>query len=134
MGDGTITLRGSEEDYNYKMSCGMGDLTVNGESYADLSGSYKVTNAGAVGTIDLDCGMGSIDFDIESEEKRKRKHEKQKNWPGWSGFGRVKKRYPGPQEEKTTLGPGFVQKTGLAEEKIRSGPVLHGKSAILTGK
>jgi len=44
----------------------MGDLTVNGESYSDLSGSYKVTNAGAVGTIDLDCGMGSIDFDIES--------------------------------------------------------------------
>ncbi len=26
----------------------MGDLTVNGESYFDLSGSYKVTNAGAV--------------------------------------------------------------------------------------
>ena len=66
MGDGSITLRGREEDYNYKMSCGMGDLTVNGESYSDLSGSYKVTNAGAVGTIDLDCGMGSIDFDIES--------------------------------------------------------------------
>ena len=41
-------------------------LFKNGESYSDLSGSYKVTNAGAVGTIDLDCGMGSIDFDIES--------------------------------------------------------------------
>ncbi len=24
MGDGSITLRGREEDYNYKMSCGMG--------------------------------------------------------------------------------------------------------------
>ena len=65
MGDGTITMLGNEEDYNYKMSCGMGDLMVNGESYADLSGSYKVTNPGAIGTIDLDCGMGSIDFDIE---------------------------------------------------------------------
>ena len=49
-------------------------------------------------------------------------------------FRRVKKRYPGPQEEKATVGPGFVQKTGLAEENIRSGPALHGKSTILTGK
>lgn len=39
-------------------------------------------------------------------------------------FRRVKKRYPGSQEEKMTVRPGFVQKTGLAEENIRSGPVL----------
>ena len=32
-------------------------------------------------------------------------------------FRRVKKRYPGPQEEKMTVRPGFLQKTGLAEEK-----------------
>ena len=49
-------------------------------------------------------------------------------------FRRVKKRYPGPQEKKMTVGPGFLQKTGLAEEKICSGPVLHRKSTILTGK
>lgn len=49
-------------------------------------------------------------------------------------FRRVKKRYPGPQEEKMTVRPGFLQKTGLAEEKICSGPVLHRKSTILTGK
>lgn len=49
-------------------------------------------------------------------------------------FRRVKKRYPGPQKEKATVRPGFVQKTGLAEENIRSGPVLHRKSTILTGK
>ena len=62
-----------------------------------------------------------------------RKHEKKKNCP--DGMNRrVKKRYPGSQEEKMTVRPGFVQKTGLAEENIRSGPVLHGKSAILTGK
>ena len=33
-----------------------------------------------------------------------------------------------------TVGPGFLQKTGLAEEKICSGPVLHRKSTILTRK
>ena len=33
-----------------------------------------------------------------------------------------------------TVRPGFLQKTGLAEEKICSGPVLHRKSTILTGK
>lgn len=33
-----------------------------------------------------------------------------------------------------TVGPGFLQKTGLAEEKICSGPVLHRKSTILIRK
>ena len=33
-----------------------------------------------------------------------------------------------------TVGSGFLQKTGLAEKKIRSRPVLHRKSIILTGK
>lgn len=37
-------------------------------------------------------------------------------------FRRVKKRYPGPQEEKMTVRPGFLQKTGLAEEKSALDP------------
>ena len=52
-------------------------------------------------------------------------------------FRRVKKRYPGSQEEKMTVRPGFVQKTGLAEEKICSGPVLQlfrGLFAVIPGR
>lgn len=52
-------------------------------------------------------------------------------------FRRVKKRYPGPQEEKMTVRPGFLQKTGLAEEKICSGHVLQlfrGLFAVIPGR
>lgn len=52
-------------------------------------------------------------------------------------FRRVKKRYPGPQEKKMTVGPGFLQKTGLAEEKICSGPVLQllrGLFSVIPGR
>lgn len=65
IGEMEIELLGKkEQDYNYKISCGMGEVEVNGKSYSNLSGSYQATNAGAVGTIDLDCGMGSIDVEI----------------------------------------------------------------------
>lgn len=65
IGEMEIELLGkNEQDYNYKISCGMGEVEVNGKSYSNLSGSYQATNAGAVGTIDLDCGMGSIDVEI----------------------------------------------------------------------
>lgn len=57
-------LEKSEKDYNYEISCGMGEVDVNGVSYSNISGSYQATNEGAVGTIDLDCGMGSIDVEI----------------------------------------------------------------------
>lgn len=37
-------------------------------------------------------------------------------------FRRVKKRYPGPQEKKMTVGPGFLQKTGLQRKKSALDP------------
>lgn len=54
----------SESDYNYMISCGLGEVEVNGRSYSNISGSYEAVNAGAVGTIELDCGMGSIEVEI----------------------------------------------------------------------
>lgn len=65
MGSMELQLKGDADAYNYKLSCGMGDLNVNGTSYSSIAGDHRVTNAGAVGTIDLDCGMGSIELDIE---------------------------------------------------------------------
>lgn len=65
MGDMEINLNGSETDYNYDLSCGMGDLEVNENSYSSISGSHKVNHDGAIGTISLDCGMGSIELNVE---------------------------------------------------------------------
>ena len=52
-------------------------------------------------------------------------------------FRRVKKRYPGPQEEKMTVRPGFLQKTGLKQGKFSVGPVLQllrGLFAVIPGR
>ena len=65
MGEMEIELDGKETDYNYNISCGLGRIEINGTTYSDLSGTKKTENAGAVGTIDLDCGMGNIDVDFQ---------------------------------------------------------------------
>lgn len=65
MGNTIIKLNGNEDDYNYVLSCGMGSLTVNHTKYADIAGEYEIENDGAVGTIDLECGMGNLELEIQ---------------------------------------------------------------------
>ena len=65
MGNTILKLNGKEDDYNYKLSCGMGNLTVNDSQYTDISGSHTVKNDGAIGTIDLDCGMGNLELEVK---------------------------------------------------------------------
>ncbi|MBO5523955.1 MAG: DUF4097 family beta strand repeat protein [Roseburia sp.] len=65
MGEMALELYGKEADYNYNISCELGQIEVNGETYSNFSGTKKTENTGAVGTIELDCGMGSIDVEFK---------------------------------------------------------------------
>lgn len=65
MGEMELELKGKETDYNYKLSCGLGKIEINDNNYSNISGSRKIQNEGAVGTIELDCGMGGIDVEFE---------------------------------------------------------------------
>ena len=65
LGNTILKLEGKRDDYNYKLSCGMGSLMVNGDQYSDIAGSHNVTNDGAIGTIDIDCGMGNVEVEIK---------------------------------------------------------------------
>lgn len=65
MGSMDLELNGDANAYNYELSCGMGELNVNGTKYSSIAGSHKVKNEGAIGTISLECGMGSLDLVIE---------------------------------------------------------------------
>lgn len=67
MGNMILKFTGNETDYNYKISCGIGSIDVNGSRYSNISGDYSVKNPDAIGTIEMDCGMGSIDLTIESQ-------------------------------------------------------------------
>ena len=65
MGNIDLDLRGKEANYNYELSCGMGELKINDTSYSNIGGSRSITNVDTIGTITLECGMGNIELDIE---------------------------------------------------------------------
>lgn len=65
MGSIELDFTGNAEDYNYNFSCGLGEVNINGETYAGISGSRRLQHEGAVKNIGLECDMGSIDLTIE---------------------------------------------------------------------
>lgn len=65
MGNMNIRLSGKEEEYNYTLNCNMGNLAVNGNSYAGFAGEKDVNHPGAKGTIELSCSMGNLEIYFE---------------------------------------------------------------------
>lgn len=59
VGDVSIGIIGEKTDFNYELSCGMGNLDVFDESFASLGKDKDIDN-GAPCTISLECGIGSI--------------------------------------------------------------------------
>lgn len=64
VGSMILDFAGNPDDYNYNLSCAMGDLEVNGTSYASIAGKKQVVNAGAACRADVECGMGSVILNI----------------------------------------------------------------------
>ena len=62
-GIGTMELEaaGKKTDYNYRLSCGAGTLSLEDEEFAGLGGSKIVDNDGAVRKMQLECGMGTLE-------------------------------------------------------------------------
>ena len=59
MGNMDVRLDSKEEDYNYKIDVGMGNITVGNASYGGMAQSKEIDND-ADADMDLDCGMGNI--------------------------------------------------------------------------
>lgn len=59
MGNMDVRLDAKEEDYNYKIDVGMGDISVGNNSFGGMAQSKDIDN-GADADMDLECGMGSI--------------------------------------------------------------------------
>lgn len=64
MGEMILTVNGSEEEWNYQVEVGAGQVTIGNESYSVLAGEKNLTNPGAMKKMDLECGMGSIEVDF----------------------------------------------------------------------
>ena len=60
MGSLTLGISGKETDYNYYLECGIGEISIHGDSCGGLGSEKKITNPGAAGEMDLECGIGEI--------------------------------------------------------------------------
>lgn len=59
VGDVTLNLTSPEQDYNYRIECGVGTIQVGGSSYTMLSHETHINNNAAY-NMELECGVGSI--------------------------------------------------------------------------
>lgn len=56
-----IDLDEEENSYNYQVACGIGSVRINDRKVGGLfSGGSSIQNANAKGTMNLSCGVGSI--------------------------------------------------------------------------
>lgn len=64
MGEITLGLEGKEEDYDYSVDCGAGEVHIGSRSYEGIAGEDKRDNPGNK-RINVDCGMGSVEIKFE---------------------------------------------------------------------
>ncbi len=59
-------VSGREQDYNYEISCGVGEVTIGDNDYASLGTSKKIDNSGSK-RMEVDCNIGEVDISFIEE-------------------------------------------------------------------
>lgn len=59
VGSVTYTALGYQQDYNYELSCGIGELRIGGDSFSGLGKERKIDNGGSK-EMEIECGIGSV--------------------------------------------------------------------------
>ena len=62
-----MVVTGKEKDYNYDLSCGMGEIDLENSEYSGLGIEKTISNEGAKKDMVLECGMGEIDVEFTGE-------------------------------------------------------------------
>ena len=70
LGELNLTLTGTQENYNYDLECGVGNLDVGSDSYSGLGREKSISNTGADRKLDLECGMGNVSVNFSGKEHR----------------------------------------------------------------
>ena len=66
-GEIDMVVTGKEKDYNYDLSCGMGEIDLEDSEYSGLGIEKNISNEGAKKDMVLECGMGEIDVEFTGE-------------------------------------------------------------------
>ncbi len=59
-------VSGREQDYNYEISCGVGEVSIGDNDYASLGTSKKIDNS-ADKRMEVDCNIGEVDISFIEE-------------------------------------------------------------------
>ena len=70
LGELDLTMTGAQEDYNYDLECGVGNLDVGSDSYSGLGRENHISNTGADRKLELECGMGNVSVSFSGKEHR----------------------------------------------------------------
>lgn len=66
-GEIDMVVTGKEKDYNYDLSCGMGEINLEDSEYSGIGIEKNISNEGARKDMVLECGMGEIDVEFTRE-------------------------------------------------------------------
>lgn len=61
-----LTVNGKEEDYDYEINCGIGNVALGSSSYGGLGSSKRINNH-AERQMDIDCGIGEVVVSFQQE-------------------------------------------------------------------
>lgn len=67
-GEIDMVVTGKEKDYNYDLSCGMGEINLEDSEYSGIGIEKNISNEGAKKDMVLECGMGEIDVEFTGED------------------------------------------------------------------
>lgn len=59
MGNVSLGLAGSEQNYNYSLECAMGNIDIGNRSYSGLAKEMSINNNAGV-TVEIECAMGNV--------------------------------------------------------------------------
>lgn len=65
VGQVNIALNGVQNEYNYNIECGIGNVVVGDSSYGGLGAEQNVKNEGATKEINVECGIGEVKIQFE---------------------------------------------------------------------
>ena len=56
---------GNENDYNYDVECGIGEIMIGNNSYGGFGRDTNIENPGAERKLDVECGVGQIVIEFQ---------------------------------------------------------------------
>ena len=65
VGTCSLGLEGREDEYNYEISCGIGEIKINDNRIQSIGAGELRKNTQALGTVKLSCGVGEIEVHTE---------------------------------------------------------------------